>query len=531
MNAPQSLPSLDQALDELDAVEKRHGENLRTAQTRQALSLNESIARNDDVIRRYYRGLSEKQMYVVIYGSGEMPWALPLYLPPYLIDLMLASARVLLALVRHHLKTDGPDYLLRRVPEGWLTQEMAAALHRYYLTTEPDLAFDVLVHGANAPRGTTFDDFKKAGDHLHAKLLEAQSVDTYYGWMRQCVRLARRSGAFDDAVFTTMTSGNRPLTDEALDQQVRATYTCGVENHPERIVFLEIEPQSQPSSQNLELLTRFLGGDGVEGRPVLCDPRDLYFHDDRLYYRRQDRPVRVEKIISRVVDPDLKKYVRNMIAAGRADVVERLKKIYADLPLWPDLSKHLAGYYLIDKSSLTELSLLNQVSMAPKTWIITESHMKAYRRDQKLLKDLVIKPLHGMSSKGVVVAPTLEVLEKCFREETMLAQELLRATPVAPNINHELTDPDALAGVCSETRLMIHAGSAGVPQSPHQARCVLVLSRSHYTSRDPARKIKDDAIGRGWFSNMGAIMAVKGELGIIEKRNAGLGMCPVCWTN
>ena len=43
------------------------------------------------------------------------------------------------------------------------------------------------------------------------------------------------------------------------------------------------------------------------------------------------------------------------------------------------------------------------------------------------------------------------------------------------------------------------------------------------------RKIKNDPAQRGWFSNMGAILAVKAELGMINKRYAGLGMAPVCW--
>jgi hypothetical protein len=113
----------------------------------------------------------------------------------------------------------------------------------------------------------------------------------------------------------------------------------------------------------------------------------------------------------------------------------------------------------------------------------------------------------------------------------MLAQELLRATPVMPNINHELEDPDARAGICCEIRLQLHAGSPAVPESPQRSRCIMAVSRSHYTSKDPGRKIKDDPKGRGWFSNMGAIMMVKDELGIIGKRDAGLGMSPVCWVH
>ena len=33
----------------------------------------------------------------------------------------------------------------------------------------------------------------------------------------------------------------------------------------------------------------------------------------------------------------------------------------------------------------------------------------------------------------------------------------------------------------------------------------------------------------GWFSNMGAILAVKAELGMTDKREVRLGMAPICW--
>ena len=529
MSRTAGLPSLDQTLDELEALEKKYDEGQRIAQTRRALDINETIALNKEVIRTYYGELADKELFVTIYGTGEAPWALPVHLPPYLIDLMSASARVLLAQMRKQLKSAGPDYLIRRMPEGWLTEEMAGILYRYYLTCEPDLAFDVLVHGVNSPRGTTFEAFKSAGDHLHAKILEAQSVDTYYGWLRECIRSARRTGVFDDAAFTMVTSRNRPITDVELDRQVRATYVYGVEGRPDRILFMEIDPRNQPSYQNLALLSAFLSGGGSTGKPLVLDPQDIFLREDRLYWRWRGKSGPIDKVVSRIVDSDLKKYIRKMTAEGKTEVVERLRKMYALPSLWPDLSKHLAGFYLIDKSSLTELSLLDPVTMAPKTWIITENHLESYRQDPHLLKNLAIKPLHGMSSKGVIVTPDLAALEKLCLEETMLAQELLRATPVMPNINHELQDPDARAGICCEIRLQLHAGSPAVPESPGRARCILAISRSHYTSTDPGRKIKEDPKGRGWFSNMGAIMMVKDELGIIGKRDAGLGMSPVCW--
>jgi hypothetical protein len=255
----------------------------------------------------------------------------------------------------------------------------------------------------------------------------------------------------------------------------------------------------------------------------------VYFEGDRLCYRWEGETGAIDKVISRLVDADFQKFLKKMHAAGKPEVIEDLRRMYATPALWSDLSKHIAGFYLIDKSSITNLCMLEGVGVAPKTERITESRLESFRKDPDQLEHLAVKPLHGMSSKGVFVCPDLSVVEKYCSEEPMLAQEMFWATPVIPNINEELTDPDARAGICSETRLVFHAGSPAVPHCPNEARCILALSRSHYTSKDPARKIKNDPAGRGWFSNMGAILAVKAELGMTDKREAGLGMAPVCW--
>jgi hypothetical protein len=529
MSDMRQLPSIEQALDTLQAIEKKFDEETRIAQTRRALEKNERIAKDEAVVASYYQRLTDKGLFVPIYGAGDFPWALPLHLPPYLIEILWATSRVLYALARTHLTAEGPDYLIKRIPDGWITDEMAEILHRYYLTVEPDLAFDVLVYGANSERGMDFDEFKASGDHLYAKILEAQSVDTYYGWLRECIRSARKTGAFEDSIFTREKIEDRPLTDAELDEQVLATYIHGSENHRSRILFLEVDPRNQPSFQNLALLAKFMSQGDPSQEPQILDPQDLFFKGDQLCYRWEGETGSTNKVISRIVDADFKAYLKKMNAEGKPEVIECLRRLYATPALWPDLSKHIAGFYLIDKSSITDLCMLEGVGVAPQTQRITPVLLESFRKDPDQLKQLAVKPLHGMSSKGVFVSPDLAVVEKYCSEEPMLAQEMFWATPVMPNINAELTDPDALAGFCSEARLVFHAGSPAVSDSPHAARCILALSRIHYTSKDPARKIKNDAAGRGWFSNMGAIMAVKNELGLTGKREAGLGMAPICW--
>jgi len=200
---------------------------------------------------------------------------------------------------------------------------------------------------------------------------------------------------------------------------------------------------------------------------------------------------------------DFQKFLKKMEAEGKPEVIEMLRRIYATPALWPDLSKHIAGFYLIDKSSLTNLCMLEGVGIAPKTELITESRLGSLRKDPDQLKHLAIKPLHGMSSKGVFVSPDLSVPEKYCSEEPMLAQEMFWATPVMPDINEELTDADARAGICSETRMVFHAGSPAVPESPNEARCILALSRSHYTSKNPAKKLKTTLPGEAGFPTRG----------------------------
>jgi hypothetical protein len=529
MDNHEKLPSLEQTLETLQKVEKKYDEGIRIAQTRRALEKNERISQDKKVVKEYYNGLIDKGLFVPIYGAGDIPWALPLHMPPYLIEILWATSRVLYALARKHLRAEGPDYLIKRIREGWITDEMAEILHRYYLTVEPDLAFDVLVYGANSKRGMDFDQFKASGDHLYAKILEAQSVDTYYGWLRECIRSARNTGAFDDSVFTMVKKDDRPLTDAELDEQVLATYIHGLENRCDQILFLEIDPRNQPSFQNLALLVKFMSQGDPKREPMILDPQDVFFEGDQLRHHWEGKSGTINKVISRLVDADFQSFLRKMTAEGKPEVIECLRQLYATPALWPDLSKHLAGFYLIDKSSITDLCMLDGVGVAPQTRNISPNLLESFRKDPDQLKHLAIKPLHGMSSKGVFVRPDLAVVEKYCSEEPMLVQEMFWATPVMPNINGELTDPDALAGFCSETRLVFHAGSPAVADSPNEARCILALSRTHYTSKDPGRKIKDDAAGRGWFSNMGAILAVKSELGMTEKREAGLGMAPVCW--
>jgi hypothetical protein len=109
----------------------------------------------------------------------------------------------------------------------------------------------------------------------------------------------------------------------------------------------------------------------------------------------------------------------------------------------------------------------------------------------------------------------------------MLVQETIWATPVLPCVTPEIADPDVQAGICSETRLVLQAGSPAVAHNPYGARVIAGLSRSHFQSRDPERKIKNDPKKRGWYSNMGSILAVKAELGIKDKNDAGIGMGPI----
>jgi hypothetical protein len=524
------LPSLDQTLQTLADLEKRYSEAERIAQTKVAIEANARFGSDRKTIETYLAHLGSKDMFTPIYGLGNTPNGLPVCLPPYLMDLMEATARVLYAVSRKLVGQGGPQYLLDRVAKGWLTEEMADKLFKYFMTSEPDMAFDVLVYGVGTNRGTTFEEFRKQGGMLHAKLLEAQSVDTYFGWLKEFIIGARKAGVGDGWRFHRLTTADgKPCSDAAWSDQIVSTLNFGLENEPESIAFLEIDPEKQPSAQNLVFMADAMCRGDDAHRPVIVDPRRYAIRDGKLFVTQPGKEREIKKVISRIVDVDLHAFIKAREAEGDTASVELFRSMYGLAHVWPDLSKHLAGFYLIDKSSLTEMTLLGSVSIAPKTEIISETHLAAYRKDPELLKGLAIKPLHGMSAKGVFVRPTLDQCEEACAHEKMLAQEIIWATPILPSVMPEIDDRDVQAGICSETRLVMHAGTNAVAHDPHQARMIGGLSRCHFQSLDPDRKIKNDPRNRGWYSNMGAILAVKAEFGIQNRDDAGIGMSPIYW--
>ncbi len=524
-----TLPSLDETLERLSQVEARYPDELRQRETRKALAANERFARDRQRVEAYLKYLGEKEMFIPIYGLGNTPNGLPVALPRYLVEQMDATARVLYALMRKELREGGPQLLLDRMPKDWLTAEMAERLHGYYLTTEPDLSFDVLVFGRKSWRGMTFEEFKATDDILDARLLESQSVDTYWGWVREFVRGARLAGLDAGCTYTLARDAQgRPHSDASLDEEVLETFRWPQTADPESVLILELEPPKQATKQNLWFIADAMSRGDRKHRPAILDAADLEIRGGRLYGKVDGVERELKKVNSRIVDADLQSYIKRRRAEGLEAEVERLRQVYQLAHVWPDLSKHLMGFYLIDKSSLTGLSLLG-VPLAPRTELVTPQHVARWRRDPAELKKIAIKPLHGMSAKGVYVEPTMEQVEQTTAQEPMLVQEIIWATPLLPNVMPDVKDPDVQAGICSEARLVLQAGCPAVKHEPHRARMVAALTRNHFQSRDPGRKIKDDPRGRGWYSNMGAILAVKGELGITERDDAGIGMGPIYW--
>ena len=49
------------------------------------------------------KALRIEDLFVPIYGAGDFPWALPLHMPPYLMEILWATSCVLYALTRKHL--------------------------------------------------------------------------------------------------------------------------------------------------------------------------------------------------------------------------------------------------------------------------------------------------------------------------------------------------------------------------------------------------------------------------------------------
>ncbi len=236
------------------------------------------------------------------------------------------------------------------------------------------------------------------GGRLVPRLIELQAFPSLFGF--QFLSLGCMRKAYP-AIPPNWTSSFGGITDEAYIELLRRTIVADAK--PENVVLLEIEPEKQKTR------TDFACTESLLGVRTVCLTK-VKKRGRQLFYERDGRDVRIERIYNRVIFDEL---------ARRADL-ELPFRFQDDLDVtWVT---HPNWYYRISKHSLP--------------FIKTEHTAPAFFADEfpagENIADYVLKPLYSFAGIGVDMEPAHEKISALKTPHEWILQRKIDYVPFVP---------------------------------------------------------------------------------------------------
>ncbi len=250
--------------------------------------------------------------------------------------------------------------------------------------------------GLEVPRESPHPDFLivdlaicAEGGRLVPRLIELQAFPSLFGFQFLLLGCLRKSFPVIPENWTSTFSG---LRDQEYLALLRRTIVD--EADPENVVLLEIEPDQQKTRIDFACTDSLLGTRVVSLTEVKKQGRQLY-------YQRDGREVRIERIYNRVIFDELERRPE-LRPAFRFQ--EDLDVTWVTHPNW---------YYRISKHSLPFLR--------------TEHTAPAFFADNfpkgESLSDYVLKPLYSFAGLGVEMEPTEEKVAALDKPQHWILQK------------------------------------------------------------------------------------------------------------
>jgi hypothetical protein len=247
------------------------------------------------------------------------------------------------------------------------------------------------------------------GDRLVPRLIELQAFPSLFGFQFLLLGCMRKAYA---AIPRNWTSSFGGIKDEAYIDILRRTIVAGAK--AENVILLEIEPEKQKTRIDFSCTESLLGV-----RPVCLT--NVTKRGRQLFYQRDGREVRIERIYNRVIFDELMRR-RDLNLTFRFQ--EDLEITWVVHPNW---------YYRISKHSLPFLQ--------------TEHTSPAYFADEfpaaEKPSDYVLKPLYSFAGLGVDMEPTREKIAALEKPHEWILQQKVNyaafvATPDGPKSKAEI---------------------------------------------------------------------------------------------
>ena len=214
------------------------------------------------------------------------------------------------------------------------------------------------------------------GDRLLPRLIELQAFPSLFGFQLLILHCMRKAYP---AIPSNWTSSFGGIKDEAYIKLLRRTIVADAD--PENVILLEIEPEKQKTRIDFACTETLLGI-----RPVCLTKTKK--RGRQLFYQRDGREVRIERIYNRVIFDELMR--RPELGIG-FDFHDDLDVTWVGHPNW---------YFRISKHSLPFLK--------------TEHTSPAFFADEfpvdERIDNYVLKPLYSFAGLGVDMEPSREKL-------------------------------------------------------------------------------------------------------------------------
>jgi hypothetical protein len=236
------------------------------------------------------------------------------------------------------------------------------------------------------------------GDRLVPRLIELQAFPSLFGFQLLILHCMRKAYP---AIPRTWTSSFGGMKDDSYVELLRRTIVADAD--PENVILLEIEPEKQKTRIDFVCTETLLGI-----RPVCLTK--IKKRGRQLFYPRNGREVRIERIYNRVIFDELLRRPELGIGFGFQD---DLDVTWVGHPNW---------YFRISKHSLPFLK--------------TEHTSPAFFADEfpsnEKIDNYVLKPLYSFAGLGVDMEPTPEKLAALQNPHEWILQKKVNYAAFVP---------------------------------------------------------------------------------------------------
>ena len=303
--------------------------------------------------------------------------------------------------------SETPIFLTRE-----FTDEVVRAAHEIVdLTRTPEFAryaANAIPEGLEVPNESPHPNFLVVdfaicteGDRLVPKLIELQAFPSLFGFQLLLLHCMRKAYP---AIPRNWTSSFGGIKDEAYIELLRRTILASTD--PENVILLEIEPEKQKTRIDFTATETLLGI-----RPVRVTK--IKKRGRQLFYDRDGREVRIERIYNRVIFDEL---IRRPDLNLPFRFQDDLDVTWVGHPNW---------YFRISKHSLPFL----KTEHIPPTFFTDE-----FPSGEKI-QNYVLKPLYSFAGHGVDIGPTHEKINALKNPHEWILQEKIDYAPFVPTVD------------------------------------------------------------------------------------------------